>query len=525
MRPKTLALCILATLLLPACSLVFGGDRYTGGTSDDAGPTETDAFVEPGTDANLPGIDTGVPIDARAIPDAFEVACSESDPCASGSYCREAMCVTCDEDEDGYADTDTPASCVTSTVRAGDCGDPDAAMHPWALPDCMRATTETCGTGVGLFSGDNYEAGYRHAGIVTGGAVRNLHVFPLATMGRSIRVLVVFRTKTNPTPQYAVARFDPVGAVALDAMGELPSWSVSGALPTDSELAASRGADGLITVVTIDANEGNLSIYSASTMDGETWRLPVGERRIIGGVSGVSEIYAAGVTSDAFGAPAAVASFVASGFARNYLLGVTTSHQEEVTTAWPVEPLAAHSGSGGVAFVDRSSFSLFRLWSGELGAGARYAMIDSGSAMEGAYASHADGTGRFGVVAAAAGSDRLQVALWQCNASSCTTYSGMPSFTTSPTALSAEWLFSSAYMIAGRNFGGTLSLGALDISDPATLAITTRTFEDVGPAGWVATDVGGRVESIGGSGVATLAVAMTTDSGAELFVLRSCFSP
>jgi hypothetical protein len=525
-RSRHLLFALSAFTLLPSCSLVFGGDRYVGGDPEDTGPTTgTDAYVPPGVDADVRVDDTGVPIDTSVLPDAVVVACTETDPCEAGSYCREGMCVTCDEDEDGYADSDAPASCVTSTVRAGDCGDPDAATHPWALPDCMRATTETCGTGVGLFSDDNYEAGYRHAGIMTGGEVRDLHVFPLAATGRSIRVLVVFRTKADPTPQYAVARFDPLGAVALDAMGELPSWPVSGALPTDSELAASRGADGLITVVTIDTNDGNLSIYSASTTDGEMWRLPVGERRIISGVSGVSDIYAAGVTTDGFGYTAAVASFVASGVARNYLLGVTTSHQEEVTSSWSVAPVAAHSGSGGVAFVDRSSISLFRLWSGELGTSARYAMIESGSATDGTYASHADAAGRFGVVAAASGSDRLQVALWQCNVMECTTSSRTPSFTTSPTALSAEWLFSSSYVVAARNFGGTLSLGAFDTSDPATLTITTRTFEDVGPAGWSATDVGGRVESIGGSGVATLAVAITTDSGAELFVLRSCFSP
>jgi hypothetical protein len=119
MRARVLAGAAL-TLCATGCSALFGGGRYTGGSSDaDAGmAVEDDAFVPSDEDAGTP-VDAARPVDANE-----SVPCTDDRACAADDFCDRArsVCAPCDADGDGVLHQ----ACVT---RAGglawDC-EPDA---------------------------------------------------------------------------------------------------------------------------------------------------------------------------------------------------------------------------------------------------------------------------------------------------------------------------------------------------------------------------------------------------------------
>lgn len=509
--------------LSTGCSLAFSGDRYTGGQSVDVGPRE-DAR-DPATDAHVD--DVGTPTDVFVPVDAAVVACSEEEPCDEGSFCHEGTCVGCDADRDGYAHEDAPASCLGAGIQPGDCEPSLEEAHPWALPDCaMGPVAETCGTGEALFSPQGFEAGYVRFGLMGGITVRDLHVFPLRSDDRDVRLLVVFRTSESLRPMHAILDVAVDGDVTVAAMGEIPSWGFGTTAPVSSRLAAARSVSGHITVVSVEADDaGVLSMWGAHLApETTTWDHPIGKRRLLG-PTGVTQVNGLSVSFDDTARPMGLASLIAGGAVTTVTFGVDLGDERDVTADFFVEATGAHSGSSGGALIDRA-VSQFRVWDGSFP--GRFATLDSGSAEPGAYASSWD-DGSNAIVVAPGGGDILNVRQWQCPAitTAACTVSGPATvaFATDASLLSADWLFSSAYMVAGRNFAGSLTLGALSAGS-GSLELRTHTFADVMPTSWDTTDVGARLDFVSGAGAATVAVAMSAASGGvELVVMRACFTP
>ncbi len=127
-----------------ACSLVFGGSRYTGGGDPDAATPDLDApgeapdvFVPIGVDANL-GVDAPIDRDAPMGADAGPRSCTLTSECFTDEYCDATtnFCAPCDFDHDGLLHPE----CVPHTDgEAWDC-DPMDPIRVRELPTVFAHT-------------------------------------------------------------------------------------------------------------------------------------------------------------------------------------------------------------------------------------------------------------------------------------------------------------------------------------------------------------------------------------------------
>ncbi len=120
---KVFLLVAPAVALLPACSLLFDGSRFSSGTPSDGGPA-----IDGGT--------TG---------------CAMSSDCGTGARCVDLVCTPCDTDGDGFVAGD--AACPPMG-RMIDCDDGDPTRHPGAIPICGNGIDETCGAMIPFFPAD-----------------------------------------------------------------------------------------------------------------------------------------------------------------------------------------------------------------------------------------------------------------------------------------------------------------------------------------------------------------------------------
>lgn len=568
-----------APLLLTACSLAFSGGRYTGGDEVDAAGVDAPGLDAPGLDAS--GLDAPLP-DAPGVdapPDAFDACatvscgadetcfegacfrtctamaecmageectvdgrCVPTTPCATdaecdaGTYCDGTRCVSCDFDRDGFASTTAPAArCVTSMVREGDCDDTAPGVHPWGLPDCERDTTETCGTGSGLFAPENFEAGRMYLrDVLPMAGLRDVHVLPLSDTGRDVRTMVVFRTETDLEPQWVIVSAHPDGTFDVTRAERIPGWRY-GERTLASRMTAGRDPMGRMLVTSLEVVEqlGVRELWHwGARFDGTEWRAPVislyrNSISVVADPMDVSAIAMGFADTSTF-----VFANTTHGDGEHLLLyGLELGHREEASGV-PSGPTFSRglSGGAGGAMVGRFSESGLVLWSGRVGTEQSFTLVDTMSSSPAAFGSGLDGdTQVVSAVIAPGPLDSAHVTVVRCEPRMpCTQAHELVPFVSLgmiDPRLSADHLAGSAFMTVGVQRGGVPFFAALDAGRSPMTFSALPIPEATDGADWTATEVGTLVVPLAGArGSATAAMAGVRDGGMDLTVLRSCLT-
>ena len=266
---------LFAAAIVPACSLVFDGSSYRGGSSDtgtaDAGETCTVAscgvalqYCDSASGRCMPGCDEDLDCPGLELCDFGTHVCEPSVDCLDDldcertEFCRDSdsVCVACDADSDGFAAVGG-ASCtrLPTVLGTGDCNDGDPLIHPLRMPDCRMPTDETCrDASATALSDTGFEVGATAiTEVMASGDLQpeTLHVFVVGSTQAEVVALVFAQLAAPPhLPVFArvlLGQSDPAGTPVLDTL--MPS--VTGAVVSmsamrvdvDSVLVTVTGAD------------------------------------------------------------------------------------------------------------------------------------------------------------------------------------------------------------------------------------------------------------------------------------------
>ncbi|MBX7192554.1 MAG: hypothetical protein K1X94_10875 [Sandaracinaceae bacterium] len=556
----------LLLIALPACSLAFSGSRYMNGEGDDAGSgVDAPGLDAPGLDApglDAPGLDAGSDpcamvscgtdgrcVAGRCVPTCrastdcaaaehctadglceARTACSSDDGCAANEFCDGTLCVPCDLDGDGWAGEASPSPRCSGSLGA-DCDDHVAATHPWALPDCMPATEETCITGGGLFAAENYEAGTAHLrDVVSEPGLTDFYAFPIPNTPPDALVLVVYRTLTDPEPRSLRVTLHPDGTHESSAAERVPGWALP-STPSHSQLAVMRQGSDLV-LATAELTEGVIDLYGAR-YDGAAWQPLLGAefRRSITAVEGDNPVSVdhLAVSTDASGAREAAVIAAYTRGVHFLLLGLDTTHQEDVTPTFdPAAIGLALSGGRGALFVHRAEPSQVHVWNGSVGPAAAFNPLDQMSRALPAFASGIETSQPLAAVITPAGGAMVYTTALRCipDGACSQAQHGLDLFESDPglsPRLSATFLAGSAVLVAGVKPSGDLALSALDMREGGPPTPHSVTFAVPGADAWSSTQLGAFVQGLGPSyGAVLAAVAAQRADAGDLFVLRVC---
>ena len=466
--------------------------------------------------------------DGRCAP---TTPCTEDSACDAASFCDGARCVACDGDFDGYAILGAPAA-RCAPLREGDCDDSAQGVHPWALPDCDPTTTETCGTGMELFSPDNFEAGrVVLPNVFSGAPLHDVHVLPLAARGRDARTLVVFRLDTEWQPQFVIITAHPDGGSESSMLNPLPAWPAGDAMLA-SQMTAARDAGGNLVVTTLDLIDiGGVNYLSAwkGVFDGTSWApLGPGYRENVEPIAEPTDVSAIAIGFS--GSSAFVFANTTHGDGEHLLLyGLDTSHREEATGV-PASPMfwRGHSGSAGGALLGRGGENGLVVWNGGVGPNQRYMLVDTMSSSRAGFGSGVDGDTRvLSAVIAPGPSDSAHVTVVRCEPGmACEQVHELVSIVPLGGAdplFSADHLAGSAFMTAGVQRDGSAFFAALDAGS-TPMKFRSVALPEASGASWEATEVGTSLVPVPTGGVATAAMAGLRADGMDLTVLRVCVS-
>lgn len=511
---------------MPACSLIFDGAGYRSGSGTDAGPTPVDA---PGGDCDDSAdcdtgfycpIDTCVPgcesTDDCDVDEACDVptntcvpatTCDTDAECGPGEFCPSdlGVCVSCDEDLDGWAPMDAPPRCTAlpAIIGAGDCEPQNAPVHPFALPDCDPDTHETCDSGAGALDDNVFEVGLVGLASTTvmpkpdSLSVHVLDVFPDGAM-----VLILFRGTGN-VPMYSVARLGAGAPVVSDPVA-WPDWSV---LPAGLTTIASSAfssvpnpnttaggvfvssleviEDGAGTVAGLSQYRGFVDRTGAFSTAAADFRRPI----VVALVDPIM-VHAAAATSDAVvggapsGATLGAVVTVDDGSSIGAQFGIFGIDNEEARyIALPAGSVLSDvafglNGDTGVAFAGGGRSTITH-WNGRTSTNAGFLGYDSMSSSRSAFASSVDGSDTLGFGASATGASRLTFNHLRCDPSGActrtTSSSTVPGFEAGggDPLLTADVLGGGqSFFVAGRSAGagrGGLAAAVIDFrTSPST---------------------------------------------------------